>query len=107
MAIVCQINEDMLYQRAQKECVEFYKWNSWIEIQLSKEVINQLFMSKQQAMPENLIVGDTKKRKSDGTKGRRKSKTQHLQEYKDSLKKFNEERKSGSTKPTNAPNKTS
>jgi len=75
MNIICQINEDKLYKKAQDDNVEFFRWHSWIELMLSKEVLNQIFTSKQKSLPDNLIIEDKKKKTLTDPTKKRKSKT--------------------------------
>jgi len=49
MNLIALINSDMLYERALSEQIPYFKFSSWIESTVQKEVITQLFMSKKGA----------------------------------------------------------
>jgi len=59
MNLIALINSEMLYARALSEQVPYFKFASWIESTVQKEVIAQLFKSKKGAkskIPEDLIT---------------------------------------------------
>lgn len=77
MNLIALINSDMLYERALSEQIPYFKFSSWIESTVQKEVITQLFMSKKGAksqIPDDLITEDTSKRKTTDPKQQRPSK---------------------------------
>lgn len=53
MNLIAQIKDDMLYAKAQAECIPFNKFASWIESTVNKEVMTQLFKSKQDKRGSN------------------------------------------------------
>ena len=64
MNLIALINSDMLYERALSEQVPYFKFSSWIESTVQKEVISQLFKAKKGAkssIPDDLIMEDAKK----------------------------------------------
>ena len=46
MNLIACINTDMMYAKAMEEGVPYFKFGSWIESTVQKEVIAQLFKSK-------------------------------------------------------------
>ena len=65
MNLIAMINTDQLYNKALEAAVPYFKYSSWIESTVSKEVIQQLFKTKQndpkRQVPKDLITGDVKK----------------------------------------------
>ena len=47
MNLIANIKDDMLYEKALEEQVPFFKFAGWIESTVNKEVMTQLFKSKQ------------------------------------------------------------
>lgn len=65
MNLIALINSDMLYEKALAAQVPYFKFTSWIESTVQKEVIAQLFKAKQKnnrAIPQDLITGDEEKK---------------------------------------------
>lgn len=63
MNLIALINSDMLYKKAVDEQVPYFKFASWIESTVQKEVISQIFKSKGTArskIPEDLITEERK-----------------------------------------------
>ena len=46
MNLISLVKEDALFDKATMEGIPFYKWNTWIEQMLNKEVLSQLFTEK-------------------------------------------------------------
>jgi hypothetical protein len=46
MNIICIINKDTLYEQCLKEGVPFFKWHSWIESVINKEVLSKIIKAK-------------------------------------------------------------
>jgi hypothetical protein len=46
MNLISLVKVDSLYEEVTLEGIPFYKWNSWIEQMLNKEVLSQLFKDK-------------------------------------------------------------
>ena len=46
MNLISLVKEDALFDKATIEGIPFYKWNTWIEQMLNKEVLSQLFTEK-------------------------------------------------------------
>jgi len=46
MNIICIINKDTLYEQCLKEGVPFFKWHSWIESVINKEVLSKIIKGK-------------------------------------------------------------
>jgi hypothetical protein len=40
------INKDMLYEKALKEAIPFFKWYEWIENTINKEVLSKIIKDK-------------------------------------------------------------
>lgn len=49
MNIICMINKDTLYEKALKDQVPFFKWYSWIETTINKEVLSRIIKDKKGA----------------------------------------------------------
>lgn len=49
MNIICIINKDTLYEQCLKEGVPFFKWHSWIESVINKEVLSKIIKVKKSA----------------------------------------------------------
>ena len=70
MNLISLINTEMLYSKALAEQVPYFKFGSWIESTVQKEVISQLFKAKDGAksqIPKDLITQEkpaSKKRSS-------------------------------------------
>ena len=68
MNLIALINADMLYKRALSEQVPYFKFSTWIESTVQKEVIQQLFNAKKNkaksSIPADLIMDDNKKKAS-------------------------------------------
>jgi len=63
MNLIALINSEMLYTRALSEQVPYFKFATWIESTVQKEVIKVLFQAKKGAkgaIPDDLIVTDKK-----------------------------------------------
>lgn len=78
MNLIALINSDMLYTKAQQEQVPYFKYSSWIESTVQKEVIAQLFKNKDSSksqIPKDLITQD----KTDNNKKKRSSVVQKNQ----------------------------
>ena len=63
MNLIALINSDMLYAKALEEQIPYFKFASWIESTVQKEVISNLFKSKKGAkseIPADLITEDAK-----------------------------------------------
>ena len=61
MNLIALINSDMLYAKALQEQVPYFKFASWIESTVQKEVITQLFKGKDSSksqIPKDLITQD-------------------------------------------------
>ena len=62
MNLIALINSDMLYKKALSEQIPYFKFSSWIESTVQKEVIQQLFNAKKNAskskIPTDLITDD-------------------------------------------------
>lgn len=58
MNLISLINTELLYAKALEEQVPYFKFASWIESSVQKEVIAQLFKSKggKGQIPEDLIT---------------------------------------------------
>lgn len=46
MNIICTINQNTLYEKAIAEGIPFFKWYSWIENTINKEVLQIIFRDK-------------------------------------------------------------
>lgn len=46
MNMITDVKEDQLYKRANEEAVPFYKWHTWVEATLHKQVLKELFDKK-------------------------------------------------------------
>ena len=46
MNLIALINSEMLYAKAMEEAVPYFKFGTWIESTVQKEVFAQLFKSK-------------------------------------------------------------
>ena len=67
MNLIALINSELLYAKALTEQVPYFKFASWIESTVQKEVIAQLFKSKmnsKSAIPTDLITGSEEKKKA-------------------------------------------
>ena len=67
MNLIALINSELLYAKALTEQVPYFKFASWIESTVQKEVIAQLFKSKmnsKSAIPADLITGSEEKKKA-------------------------------------------
>ena len=73
MNLIALINSELLYAKALAEQVPYFKFASWIESTVQKEVIAQLFkskMSSKSAIPKDLITGSEEQRKKEKLKQR-------------------------------------
>ncbi|TNV83150.1 hypothetical protein FGO68_gene10009 [Halteria grandinella] len=52
MNIICMLNKDTLYDKAIKENVPFFKWYSWIEQTINKEVLSKIIKDKKTSSPD-------------------------------------------------------
>jgi len=43
MNVISTIKDDALFERACNENIPFYKWSTWIEQIMNKEVLSQVF----------------------------------------------------------------
>eukprot|EP00347_Sterkiella_histriomuscorum_P022697 403337496 len=46
MNIICTLNQNILYDKATKENIPFFKWYNWIEQTINKEVLSSIFKDK-------------------------------------------------------------
>lgn len=64
MNLIAMINSDKLYERSLKEQIPYFKFSSWIESTVQKEIISHLFKTKggeKRSIPDDLILEDKKK----------------------------------------------
>ena len=64
MNLIALINAEKLYQQALETSIPYFKFASWIESTVQKEVIAQLFRSKKDTksqIPTDLITEEEKK----------------------------------------------
>ena len=64
MNLIALINAEKLYQQALEASIPYFKFSSWIESTVQKEVIAQLFRSKKDTksqIPTDLITEEEKK----------------------------------------------
>ena len=64
MNLISLINTDKLFARALEEQVPYFKFASWIESTVQKEVITQLFKAKggKNEVPKDLITNEEEKK---------------------------------------------
>ena len=61
--LIAHINTDMLYQKALKDAIPYFKYWNWIEATIQKEVLTQLMAKKPgKKLPDDLIIGDSKQK---------------------------------------------
>ena len=48
MHLIALIKTELLYKKAQEEDVPYFKYYSWIESTIQKEVLNQLYKKKKE-----------------------------------------------------------
>ena len=61
MNLIALINTDMLYAKALAEQIPYFKFSTWIDQTVQKEVIKQLLGQRQNqksAVPQDLITGN-------------------------------------------------
>ena len=59
MNIISLVKDDALFERACLENIPFYKWSTWIEQTLNKEVLSQLFGDNNGVAPKKKASGKT------------------------------------------------
>lgn len=70
----------MLYESALQQMIPFFKWHTWIETSLQKEVLKQLFEKKKQDELRASMTSTKRKSRKDKKEKMRKSLAHFLNE---------------------------